>query len=142
MTFLSRKLRLPFYEVVKRVTANLQEQGFGVITTIDLQNTFKRRLDLKFRKYKILGACNPNIAYKAVSMESHIGVLLPCNIAIQQHENGEVEVSTLNPLENTERIFASSQLKELANEAGSRLREAIDNLYHEVHEKHNEALPT
>jgi len=142
MTFFSRKLRLPFDEVVRRVTANLQEQGFGVITTIDMQDTFKQKLNVGFRNYKILGACNPNLAYKAIALESQIGILLPCNIVIQEHENGEVEVSALNPLENIARVFTSSQLKELANDAGNRLREAIDNLHRDVYEKHNEALPT
>ena len=142
MALLSRKLSLPFDEVVTRVTANLKEQGFGVITTIDMQDTFKQKLNVGFRNYKILGACNPNVAYKAISLESQIGVLLPCNIVIQEHENGEVEVSALNPLDNIERVFTSSQLRELANEAGNRLREAIDDLHRDVHEKHIEALPT
>jgi uncharacterized protein (DUF302 family) len=142
MALLSRKLSLPFNEVVTRVTANLKEQGFGVITTIDMQDTFKQKLNVGFRNYKILGACNPNFAYKAISLESQIGVLLPCNIVIQEHENGEVEVSAVNPSENIERVFTSSQLRELANDAGNRLREAIDDLHHDVHEKHIEALPT
>ena len=142
MEYFSGKLRLPFDEVVRRVTENLQEQGFGVITSIDVQETFRQKLNVGFRNYKILGACNPSVAYKAISLESHIGILLPCNIVIQEHENGEVEVSALNPLENIERAFPSSQLKELASDAGNRLREAIDNLHRDVHEKHNEALPT
>jgi uncharacterized protein (DUF302 family) len=142
MAYFSRKLRLPFDEVVRRVTENLQEQGFGVITSIDVQETFKQKLNIGFRNYKILGACNPSVAYKAIALESHIGILLPCNIVIQEHENGEVEVSALSSLENIERVFTSSQLKELASDAGNRLREAIDDLYRDVHEKHNEALPT
>jgi len=142
MEYFSGKLRLPFDEVVRRVTKNLQERGFGVITSIDLQDTFKQKLNVGFRNYKILGACNPTVAYKAISLESHIGMLLPCNIVIQEHENGEVEVSALNPLENIERAFPSSQLKELASDAGNRLREAIDNLHRDVHEKHKQALPT
>jgi uncharacterized protein (DUF302 family) len=142
MAYFSRKLRLPFDEVVRRVTENLQEQGFGVITSIDVKETFKQKLNVGFRNYKILGACNPNVAYKAIALESHIGILLPCNIVIQEHENGEVEVSALNPLENIERVFTSSQLKELANDAGNHLREAIDDLHRDVHEKCNEALPT
>jgi uncharacterized protein (DUF302 family) len=142
MAYFSRKLRLPFDEVVRRITENLQEQGFGVITSIDVQETFKQKLNVGFRNYKILGACNPNFAYKAIALESHIGILLPCNVMIQEHENGEVEVSALNPLENIERVFTSSQLKELANDVGNRLREAIDDLHRDVHEKHIEALPT
>jgi uncharacterized protein (DUF302 family) len=142
MSYYSRKLKLPFEEVVKRVTHNLQEQGFGIVTTIDMQDTFHRKLNVGFRNYKILGACNPKFAYKAISIESHIGVMLPCNIIVQEHENGEVEVSAINPVENIEGVFTDPQLKELATEAGNRLREAIDNLHREIPEKHNEALPT
>ena len=142
MSYYSRKLKLPFAEVVKRVTHNLQEQGFGIVTTIDMQDTFRNKLDVGFRNYKILGACNPKFAYKAIAIESHIGVLLPCNIIVQEHENGEVEVSAINPVENIEQVFTNSQLRELAAEAGNRLREAIDNLHREIPEKHNEALPT
>ena|SRR5215204_5956927 len=142
MSYYSRKLKLPFAEVVKRVTHNLQEQGFGIVTTIDMRDTFRHKLNVGFRNYKILGACNPQFAYKAITMESHIGVLLPCNIIVQEHENGEVEVSAINPVENIERVFTHSQLRELANEAGHRLREAIDNLHREIPEKHTEALPS
>jgi len=142
MAYFSKKLTLPFDEVVRRVTENLQEQGFGIITSIDVKETFRQKLNVGFRNYKILGACNPNVAYNAIAVESHIGIFLPCNIVIQEHENGEVEVSALSPSENIERVFKSSQLKELANDAGNRLRKAIDNLHRDVHEKHNEALPT
>jgi uncharacterized protein (DUF302 family) len=142
MSYYSRKLKLPFAEVVARVTYNLQEQGFGIVTAIDLKDTFRQKLNIGFRNYKILGACNPQFAYNAIAVESHIGVVLPCNIVIQEHENGEVEVSAINPLESIERAFSNSQLRDLANDAGNRLREAIDNLHREVPEKHNEALPT
>ena len=142
MSYYSRKLKLSFDEVVKRVTHNLQEQGFGIVTTIDMQDTFRRKLNVGFRNYKILGACNPQFAYKAISIESHAGVVLPCNVIVQEHENGEVEVSAINPIENIGRAFSDSQLKELATEVGNRLREAIDDLHREIPEKHNEALPT
>jgi uncharacterized protein (DUF302 family) len=142
MSYYSRKLKLPFAEVVKRVTHNLREQGFGIITTIDLKDTFRQKLNVQFRNYTILGACNPKFAYEAVAVETHVGVMLPCNIVIQEHENGEIEVSTIDPEENMERAFPTSLLKELAHEVGNRLREAIDNLHREIPEKHNEALPT
>jgi len=142
MAYYSRTLKLPFAEVVRRVTHNLKEQGFGIVTTIDMQDTFKQKLNVGFRNYKILGACNPQFAYKAISVESHAGVMLPCNIVVQEHENGEVEVSAINPLENIERVFTAPQLRDLARDAGNRLREAVDNLHREIPEKHNEALPT
>jgi uncharacterized protein (DUF302 family) len=142
MNYYSRKLKLPFADVVRRVTHNLHEQGFGIVTSIDMQDTFRQKLNIAFRNYKILGACNPQFAYNAIAVESHIGVLLPCNIVIQEHENGEVEVSAINPLENIEKAFKVSQLSDLARVVGNRLREAIDNLHREIPEKHDEALPT
>jgi uncharacterized protein (DUF302 family) len=142
MSYYSRKLKLPFAEVVRRVTHNLKEQGFGIVTTIDMQDTFKQKLNVGFRNYKILGACNPQFAYTAISVESHVGVMLPCNIVVQEHENGEVEVSAINPLETIERVFTVPQLRDVARDAGNRLREAVDNLHREIPEKHNEALPT
>jgi uncharacterized protein (DUF302 family) len=105
MAYYSRKLKMPFQEVINRVTQNLQLQGFGVITTIDVQDTFQKKLNINFRNYRILGACNPQFAYKAISLESHMGIMLPCNIVVQEHENGEVEVSAINPLENLDKTF-------------------------------------
>ena len=142
MSYYSRKVKLPFELVVKRVTDNLRQQGFGIVTTIDLHDTFRQKLDVGFRRYKILGACNPQFAYEAVTVESHVGVMLPCNVVVQEHENGEVEVSAINPTENIDRVFTNSQLRDLAREVGNRLREAIDNLHRDVPETHVEALPT
>lgn len=141
MIYSSRKLKMPFQEVLERVKKNLQEQGFGIVTTIDLRDTFKQKLHIDFRNYKILGACNPQFAYKAVSLESHMGIMLPCNVIVQEHENGEVEVSAVNPLENIDRAFNTTELTELAEEAGKRLRSAMDDLHREAPEEHCEALP-
>ena len=99
MAYYSRKLKMPFQDVLSKVTETLRKHGFGIITSIDLQDTFKQKLNIGFRKYKILGACNPQFAYKAISLESHMGVMLPCNIVVQEHENGDVEVSIVNPEE-------------------------------------------
>lgn len=142
MAYYSRRLRIPFQEALSRITKNLQQQGFGIITTMDLKDIFMQKLKTGFRNYKILGACNPNFAYQAVSLESHMGVMLPCNVVIQEHENGEVEVSSVNPLENVEKAFQTQQLADLANEVGNKLRNAIDDLHRESHEDHAEALPT
>ena len=142
MSYFSRKLKLPFDEVVARVTLNLKEQGFGVVTTIDMQDTFHKNLNVHFRNYVILSACNPQFAYKAITVESHVGILLPCNVIVQEHENGEVEVSAINPRENIERDFTSSPLMDLASEVGNHLRKAIDNLNRQVIEMREEALPT
>ena len=141
MAYYSRKLKMPFQEVLDKITQNLEHQGFGVITTIDVRDTFKKKLNVGFRNYKILGACNPLFAYKAITLESHMGVMLPCNIVIQEHENGEVEVSAINPLENLDKSLDTTQLVGLATEIGVRLRAAVDYVHHRPPKVHVEALP-
>jgi uncharacterized protein (DUF302 family) len=141
--YYSRKLKVSFDEAVQKITKNLQQQGFGIITSIDLKDTLKQELNVNFRKYKILGACNPEFAYKAVSLESHIGLMLPCNIVVQAHENGEVEVSAISPLETIDKATATPQLSSIAHEVTNRLRTAVDNLHRDKPEPtHVEALPT
>ena len=140
MAYYSRKLKMPFQDVLDKITQNLEHQGFGVVTTIDVRDTFKKKLNVGFRNYKILGACNPLFAYKAIALESNMGVMLPCNIAIQEHENGEVEVSAINPLENLDKTFDRTQLVELATEIGVRLRAAVDYVYRRPTKVHQEAL--
>jgi uncharacterized protein (DUF302 family) len=141
-TVYSRKMKMPYGRALTKVTEVLANRGFGIITTIDLKSVFKNKLNVDFRNYIILGACNPDFAYKAVSMESHIGVMLPCNIVVQQHENGEVEISAINPMDSIARVHASPALNELATEVGTRLRAALDDLQKEFHEViETEALP-
>jgi uncharacterized protein (DUF302 family) len=120
----SKKIRKPFDEVISKVTENLQKQGFGIITSIDVKDTLKKKLGINFRNYKILGACNPEFAYKIISLESHTGLMLPCNVLIQEHENGEVELSAENPLER----FGDKlnlDLADITEEVSQRLRTAI-----------------
>ena len=140
MAYYSRKLKMPFQEVLEKITQNLEHQGFSVVTTIDVRDTFKKQLNVVFRNYKILGACNPLFAYKAISLESHMGVMLPCNIVVQEHENGEVEVSAINPLENLDKNFDTTPLVDLAREMGVRLRAAVDYVYRRPIKVHEEAL--
>lgn len=142
MNYYSRKIKIPFEEAVQKITQNLQQQGFGIITSIDLKETLKQKLNVDFRKYKILGACNPEFAYRAVSLESHIGLLLPCNILVQEHENKEVEISALSPLELLDAATTTDQLAELAHQVSNRLRTAVDDLHRDKPEpQHPEALP-
>lgn len=141
--YISRKLKIPFGEVVAKITQTLQQQGFGVITTIDLRETFKKKLNTNFRNYTILGVCNPQFAYNAISLESHIGVMLPCNVVIQEHENGEVEVSAINPVETVGRGDNNTPLRDLAAAVSDRLRIAVDDLHRESPDpQHAEALPS
>lgn len=141
MAYYSRKIKMPFQEVLEKVTENLRSQGFGLITSIDVQDAFKQTLNIKFRNYKILAACNPQFAYKAISMESHLGMMLPCNVVIQEHENGEVEVSAINPLDRVDNSFSTTLLAGLAQEIGVRLRATIDFIQRDLPKTHYEALP-
>ena len=141
MAYYSRKLKMPFQDVLDKITQNLEHQGFGVVTTIDVRDTFKKKLNVGFRNYKILGACNPLFAYKAITLESHMGVMLPCNIVIQEHETGEVEVSANNPLENLQKTFKTTQLVDLATEIGIRLRAAVACVHRRPAKVHQESLP-
>jgi len=139
----SRKLNLPFDHVLSKVNENLQQQGFSVITCIDVQETLKQKLNVSFRKYKILGAFHPECAYKAISLESHIGLIFPCHIVVQEHENREVEVSAISPLETIEKTVETTQLTDLATQVDNRLRVAVDDLHRATSAPdHAEALPT
>jgi uncharacterized protein (DUF302 family) len=96
---LSKKLSMPFGMAIENVTEELKKEGFGIITHIDLKETFKKKINQDFRNYVILGACNPRYAYEALLAEDKVGVFLPCNVVVQEHESGEVEVSIVNPEE-------------------------------------------
>ena len=87
-----------FEEVVDLVSKELQKEGFGIITDIDVQATFKKKLDIDFRKYRILGACNPHFAHEALNIEDQIGVFLPCNVVVEEYENGDIEVVAVDPV--------------------------------------------
>jgi len=138
----SRKLSIPFDQAIVRLTENLKRQGFGVITNISMKNVFKEKLNIDFRNYTILGACNPEFAYKAVSLESHVGTMLPCNLVVQQHENGEVEVSAMNPLEAIDKALATTFLSEIAVQVSARLRAALDDLHrHALEPAEVDAIP-
>lgn len=97
MYHLSKRIPLTFNEAIEKVTSELKEEGFGIITSINLKETFKKKINTEFRNYIILGACNPHYAYKVLNLNDKLGVFLPCNVAIQQYDSGEVEVSIINP---------------------------------------------
>lgn len=128
MALYSRILKVPFAEAVERTTESLKAQGFGIITTIDIRDVFKQKLNIDFENYKILGACNPDMAYKAINVESHMGLMLPCNVVVQEHGNGEVEVSSISPLDILYKPLVTPSLTNLATAIDDKLRTAIDNL--------------
>jgi uncharacterized protein (DUF302 family) len=123
--YFSRKLAMPFEQAVASTTEALKQQGFGIVTTINLQEVLKQKINVDFRNYRILGACNPKFAHQAVGIEPHIGIMLPCNVVVQEHEDGQVEVSAINPLETMDKNVANGRLTEVAKEVSHRLQAAI-----------------
>ena len=124
---ISKTVNKPFPETVEAVTAALKKEGFGVLTEIDLKEKFREKLGLDFRNYKILGACNPALAHKAIQQEDKIGVMLPCNVLVQEKENGETEVAAVNPL-NSIGAIKNEALQAVAVEVTGKLKAAIDSL--------------
>ncbi|MFA7227429.1 MAG: DUF302 domain-containing protein, partial [Melioribacteraceae bacterium] len=100
----SKTVNYTFDDAIAKVTDELKNEGFGVLSEIDVQATLKKKLDVDFRKYRILGACNPPSAYKALQAEENIGVLLPCNVILQEKEEGIVQVSMVNPMESMQAV--------------------------------------
>lgn len=125
--YFSKKVNVGFDEAIENVTDALKEEGFGVLTDIDMKATFKKKLDVDFRKYRILGACNPNFAYKAVGAEPNIGLMLPCNVIVQEHEDGSVEVAAVDPVASMTAV-GNDSLGSIAAEVQSRLKKVISNL--------------
>ena len=124
--YYSRKIKLPFEKAIDVVTKALKEEGFGVLTQIDVKATLKKKLDVDFRNYIILGACNPPFAYKALQAEDKVGAMLPCNVVIQESETG-VEIAAVDPVASMQAID-NSQLVEIANEIQQRLHRVVDSL--------------
>lgn len=114
-----------YEEAVARATAALKEQGFGVLTTIDVQQTLKQKLDRSFRKYVILGACNPPLADRALHAELEVGLLLPCNVIVYETAPDRTAVSAMAPMAALGIVGANFELQEVAREADARLRNAL-----------------
>lgn len=121
----SKTVSLPFEEAIERTKAVLKENGFGVLTEIDIQSTLKEKIGADFRKYRILGACNPGYAHKALSSEGHIGLMLPCNVVVQEHENGSVEVSAIDPVASMKAVH-NEALHDVAGSVQALLKKAIE----------------
>ena len=115
---------ISFEDALIRVTDELKKEGFGIITEIDVRETFKKKLDVDFRKYKILGACNPGFAHKAIQAESKIGAFLPCNVIVQENEIGDIEVSTIDP-EVSMSSVKNDNLSGIASEVKNKLKKVI-----------------
>ncbi|MCB0650667.1 MAG: DUF302 domain-containing protein [Saprospiraceae bacterium] len=116
-----------FDDAIEQVTAELKKEGFGVLNEIDLQATLKKKIDVDIKKYKILGACNPQYAYKAIQGEDKIGVFLPCNVIVQENKNGAIEVSAVDPIASMISV-ENENLGDIAYEIQQKLKRVIDHL--------------
>jgi uncharacterized protein (DUF302 family) len=126
--YYSKQLKnISFDEAVEKVTEALKLEGFGVLTEIDVKATFKKKLDVDFRPYKILGACNPPYAHKALSVEDKIGIMLPCNVIIQETSDGAIEVAAVDPVASMVAI-ENPALMDIASEIQHKLKTVIENL--------------
>ena len=125
--YFSKITPLSFNDAIDRVTELLKEQGFGIITQIDVTETFKKKLDVDFRNYRILGACNPSFAHEVLLKEPQVGLLLPCNVVVQELDNGKVEVSAINAKINME-ITRSKGVEDIACKVTEILEKVIQQL--------------
>ena len=123
----SKALDLPFDQAVARVVETLKREGFGILTDIDVKATMKAKLGKEFRPYRILGACNPQLAHRALQLEDKIGTMLPCNVIVQEHASGGVEVSAVDPVASMQAIH-NPDLAEVAKEVRAKLKRTIDEL--------------
>lgn len=125
--FISKETNYSLADAENKAREELKKEGFGVLTEIDVKETFKNKLGVDFRPYKILGACNPQIAYKALSSDRQFGVMLPCNVVIQESESGGVLVSAVDPVGAMASI-ENIELKEIADEVRLKLNKVIENI--------------
>ena len=116
--YMAATLQLPFDDAIQHTEAALKTEGFGIISRIDISQTLKSKIDVDFRPYVILGACNPQLAFEALQLEDKVGTMLPCNVVVQQLASGDVEIAAINPvasmqsIENAELTTAAEAVRE------------------------------
>ncbi|MEE9456028.1 MAG: DUF302 domain-containing protein [bacterium] len=125
--YFSKELNVSFDEAVEKVRGALAAEGFGILTEIDVRSTLKKKLDVEFRPYKILGACHPESAYRALQAEDKIGLMLPCNVVVQEREPGRAEVSAIDPVASMAAVD-NPNLADVAEGVRKKLASAIDKL--------------
>jgi uncharacterized protein (DUF302 family) len=123
--YFAKEIDLTFDDAIVRVTEELKKEGFGVLTEIDVKATLKKKLDADFRNYRILGACNPPLARKALEAEPHIGLMLPCNVVVQEGENGRTIISAIDPVASMQAVENDS-LGEIAQQVRGKLQKVIE----------------
>ncbi len=124
---ISKTVAGTFDEIISKVKDELKKEGFGVLTEIDIKNTLKNKLDVDFRKYTILGACNPEYAHNALLAEDKVGTMLPCNVIVQEKEDGQIEVAAVNPKASMMAI-KNEKLEQLAADVTQKLKNVIEAL--------------
>jgi len=125
--YFNKTLKVSFDEAVARVKDELKKEGFGILTEIDVQETLKKKLNVDFRKYRILGACNPPFAYQALQAEDKIGTMLPCNVVVQELAQGNVEVAAIDPIASMQAI-KNPKLQGIAEQVQAKLKKVIESL--------------
>jgi len=125
--YYSKTIHLGFDGAVSRVTQALKKEGFGILAEIDVKDTLKKKLDVDFRNYRILGACNPPFAYKALQVEDKVGTMLPCNIIVQETVDGAIEIAAINPTASMQAID-NRELRQIADTIGQKLKSVIESV--------------
>jgi len=125
--YFSKALKVSFDEAIAKVTEELKKSGFGILTEIDVKETLKKKLNVDFRNYRILGACNPPFAYKALQLEDKIGLMMPCNVIVQELSGARVEVAAIDPVASMTAVD-NPKLAEVGQEVRAKLKAVIDNL--------------
>jgi uncharacterized protein (DUF302 family) len=125
--YFAKTLEISFEGAIRRTTEALRQEGFGIITEIDVRDTLKKKINTEFRNYRILGACNPTLAHEALQLEDKVGTMLPCNVVVQDTGNGTVEVAAIDPVASMMAID-NPRLKHAAEKVQAKLRQVIDSL--------------
>lgn len=125
--YFSKTIQSDFEAAVSRVTDALKNEGFGILTEIDVQETLKKKLNVDFRKYKILGACNPPFAYEALQAEEAIGTMLPCNVIVQEANAGEIKIAAIDPIASMQSV-KNKDLNKIAGKVREKLGKVIQKL--------------
>ncbi len=125
--YFSKIINESFDKAIVKVILFLKNEGFGVLTEIDVKETLKKKLDVDFQKYRILGACNPSFAYKALKAEDKIGIMLPCNVIVQEISEGEVEIAAVDPVASMKAV-ENPALLDIAKQVQEKLRKVIESL--------------
>lgn len=125
--YFAKTLTLNFEDAVQRTIEALKTEGFGVITEIDVKDTLKKKISLDFRSYRILGACNPALAYEALQLDDKVGTMLPCNVVVQDMGGGKTEIAAIDPVASMQAI-ENPKLKDAAGKVQAKLRKVIEGL--------------